>query len=111
MKIHLLAALIAAIRVAVQLIDGKHFSCKSPLAAGAVITLLKKLGDDTLIPAAVANEGETLYTVQYGDTLGASAKAHYGNVMQYKAIYERNADRLVNANTIYEGQVIVLPAK
>lgn len=30
---------------------------------------------------------------------------------QYKAIYERNADRLVNANTIYEGQVIVLPTK
>ena len=29
----------------------------------------------------------------------------------YKAIFERNADRLVNANTIYEGQVIVLPAK
>lgn len=81
------------------------------LAAGAVITLPEKLGNDTLIPAAVANEGETLYTVQYGDTLGAIAKAHYGNVMQYKAIYERNADRLVNANTIYEGQVIVLPAK
>lgn len=30
--------------------------------------------------------------------------------MKYKAIFERNADRLVNANTIYEGQVIVLPA-
>lgn len=29
--------------------------------------------------------------------------------MKYKAIFERNADRLVNANTIYEGQVIVLP--
>ena len=28
-----------------------------------------------------------------------------------RAIYERNADRLVNANTIYEGQVIVLPLK
>lgn len=81
------------------------------LAAGAVITLPEKLGNDTLLPAAVANEGETLYTVQYGDTLGAIAKAHYGNVMQYKAIYERNADRLLNANTIYEGQIIVLPAK
>ena len=31
--------------------------------------------------------------------------------MKYKAIFERNADRLVNANAIYEGQVIVLPAK
>ena len=28
--------------------------------------------------------------------------------MKYKAIFERNADRLVNANAIYEGQVIVL---
>ncbi len=33
------------------------------------------------------------------------------SLMNYKAIFERNADRLVNANTIYEGQVIVLPAK
>lgn len=40
------------------------------LAAGEVITLPEKLGKDTLIPAAVANEGEPLYTVQYGDTLG-----------------------------------------
>ena len=31
--------------------------------------------------------------------------------MNYKANFERNADRLVNANTIYEGQVIVLSAK
>ena len=55
--------------------------------------------------------GETLYTVKVGDTLGAIAKATYGDVMKYKTIFERNADRLVNANTIYEGQVIVLPAK
>ena len=33
------------------------------------------------------------------------------DLMKYKAIFERNADRLVNANAIYEGQVIVLPAK
>ena len=33
------------------------------------------------------------------------------DLMKYKAIFERNADRLVNANIIYEGQVIVLPAK
>ena len=31
--------------------------------------------------------------------------------MKYKAIFERYADRLVNANPIYEGPVIVLPAK
>ena len=46
-----------------------------------------------------------------GDTLGAIAKATYGDAMKYKAIFARNADHLVNANTIYEGQVIVLSAK
>lgn len=51
------------------------------------------------------------YTVKKDDTLGAIARTVYGDVMQYRTIYERNADRLVNANTIYEGQAIVLPAK
>ena len=81
------------------------------LVVGTQLVLPEKLGKTVKIAAPVAAEGESLYTVKAGDTLGAIAKAHYGNVMQYKAIYERNADRLVNANTIYEGQVIVLPAK
>lgn len=38
-------------------------------------------------------------------------KQNNSSLMKYKAIFERNADCLVNANTIYEGQVIVLPAK
>ena len=60
---------------------------------------------------AFAAGGESLYTVKAGDTLGAVAQAIYGDAMKYKAIFERNADRLANADTIYEGQVIVLPAK
>lgn len=43
--------------------------------------------------------------------MSAIAKAVYGDVMKYKAIYERNSDRLKNANTIYVGQIIVLPSK
>ncbi|MBU5625904.1 LysM peptidoglycan-binding domain-containing protein [Oscillibacter sp. MSJ-2] len=81
------------------------------LDAGKSIVLPEKLGKAVLIAAPVAGEGETLYTVKAGDTLGAIAKATYGDVMKYKAIFERNNDRLKNANTIYEGQVIVLPAK
>lgn len=81
------------------------------LLPGMVLTLPETLGKATLKAAPAAAEGETLYTVKAGDTLGAIAKATYGDVMQYKAIFQRNADRLVNANTIYEGQVIVLPAK
>ena len=57
------------------------------------------------------SESNSTYAVKTGDMLNAIAKTTDGDLMMYKAIFERNADRLVNANTIYEGQVIVLPAK
>ena len=78
---------------------------------GAALVLPETLGKVARINAPAAASGETLYTVKAGDTLGAIAKATYGDAMKYKTIFERNADRLVNAKTIYEGQVIVLPAK
>ena len=81
------------------------------LTEGATLVLPETLGKVARINAPAAANGEILYTVKAGDTLGAIAKATYGDVMKYKTIFERNADRLVNANTIYEGQVIVLPAK
>ena len=81
------------------------------LKAGVAVTLPDTLGKVARIAPAVAGEGEKLYTVLAGDTLGTIAKAYFGNSTQYKAIFERNADRLKNANTIYEGQIIVLPAK
>ena len=81
------------------------------LTEGTTLVLPETLGKVARINAPAAVSGETLYTVKAGDTLGAIAKATYGDVMKYKTIFERNADRLVNANTIYEGQVIVLPAK
>ena len=81
------------------------------LTEGATLVLPETLGKVVRINAPAAANGEILYTVKAGDTLGAIAKATYGDVMKYKTIFERNADRLVNANTIYEGQVIVLPAK
>ncbi len=49
---------------------------------------------DALIAAPAAADDETLYTVKAGDTLGAITKATYGDLMKYKAIFERNADRL-----------------
>ena len=81
------------------------------LTEGTTLVLPETLGKVARINAPAAASGETLYTVKAGDTLGAIAKATYGDVMKYKTIFERNADRLVNANTIYEGQVIILPAK
>ena len=81
------------------------------LTEGVTLVLPEKLGNVARINAPVAAGGESLYTVKAGDTLGAVAQAIYGDAMKYKAIFERNADRLANADTIYEGQVIVLPAK
>lgn len=81
------------------------------LKEGMTVILPDKLGDAVRLAPAVAGAGEKLYTVLAGDTLGTIAKAYYGNSAMYKAIFERNADRLKNANTIYEGQIIVLPAK
>ena len=81
------------------------------LTEGTTLVLPETLGKVARINAPAAASGETLYTVKAGDTLGAIAKATYGDVMKYKTIFERNADRLVNANTIYEGQIIVLPVK
>lgn len=99
-------------RHALQKANAEAFKAtKGKLVPGMVLVLPEKLGKDTLIPAPVAGEGETLYEIKYGDTLGKIAKATYGVTGDYKLIYERNKDRLKSANMIYEGQVIVLPVK
>ena len=81
------------------------------LVEGMTLVIPETLGGVKRIAAPVPAEGESLYTVQAGDTLSKIAQSVYGDMWQYKAIFERNSDRLKNANTIYEGQVIVLPAK
>lgn len=81
------------------------------LKPGMTLILPDTLGSAARLSAPAAAEGETLYTVKAGDTLGTIAKTYYGDVMKYQDIFERNSDRLKNANTIYEGQVIILPAK
>ncbi len=96
------AALYKANKAAFQATKGK-------LVPGMTLILPAAIGKTARIAAPAAGEGETLYTVKLGDTLGKIAAAEYGKVGDYKAIFERNSDRLKNANTIYEGQVIVLP--
>lgn len=76
-----------------------------------VIPTAVKHGDKNIsaVAPAVAGSGEKLYTVRDGDTLGMIALAEYKDMSKYQAIFDRNADRLENANTIYAGQIIVLP--
>lgn len=76
---------------------------KGILLAGMVLTLPEKLGNATrLAPQALA-EGESFYTVKAGDSLSKIALKTYCDMMEYKAIYQRNADRIKSANTILCG--------
>jgi len=79
------------------------------LVPGMVLTLPETLGQAARMEPAEAGAGEKLYTVRLGDTLGKIAAAEYGSMSFCKAVYERNSDRLKDINTIYEGQIIVLP--
>jgi len=60
---------------------------------------------DVEAPAPAAK----LYTVKSGDTLGAIAKAHYGNASKYPVIFEANQPMLKDPNKIYPGQVLRIP--
>ncbi len=81
------------------------------LEPGMELVIPEFLGSCKRLAYPEAAEGESLYTVKSGDTLSGIALSVYGDMWRYTEIFERNSDRLKNADTIYEGQVIVLPAK
>lgn len=81
------------------------------VSVGMTITLPEKIGSYARLAPQVLAEGETLYTVKGGDTLGQIALATYGDMSLYKIIYERNKDRLTSPTMIYGGQTLVLPVK
>ena len=78
---------------------------------GMELVIPEELGGQKLIPAPKANDGEKLYVVKSGDTLWKIATAELENGSLYTKIFERNKDRLEKATMIYEGQVLVIPAK
>lgn len=58
-------------------------------------------------PAPSTNKS---YTVKAGDCLWNIAKKFYGNGSKYTVIAEANKGKIKNANLIYPGQVLVIPA-
>ncbi len=79
------------------------------LVPGMGLLIPEVLGGADRIPECYVGEGETLYVVKLGDTLGSIAKKFFGSSSKYVAIFERNRDRIFDANKIYEGQKIVIP--
>ncbi|OAL82433.1 peptidoglycan-binding protein LysM [Acinetobacter sp. SFD] len=50
------------------------------------------------------------YTVKSGDTLSKISKEFYGDANQYNKIFEANRPLLKNADDIFPGQVLRIPA-
>lgn len=60
--------------------------------------------------ASTAPEIKT-YEVKSGDCLWNIAKKYLGSGARYTEIAELNADKIINPNLIYPGQVLTLPSK
>lgn len=57
------------------------------------------------------NSGETrFYTVEKGDTLWKIAEEHYGNGARFNDIFDANKPMLEQADKIYPGQLLRIPA-
>lgn len=54
--------------------------------------------------------GEQTYTIEKGDTLSAISKRFYGKAKFWPKIHEANRDTIEDADRIFPGQVIRLPA-
>lgn len=67
------------------------------------------------LPSTAGNAGNsglpTMYTVQAGDCLWNIAKKFYGDGSKYMKIYNANTEKITNANLIYAGQVLTIPAE
>lgn len=66
--------------------------------------------DDFTADIEVTNtEYYTKHTVQKGDSLSKMAKEYYGDVMDYKRIFQANTDILKSSSMIFPGQEIIIP--
>lgn len=80
---------------------------KIVLAVGNIDHVAKV--DDQMTVVAPAPESK-FYTVKSGDTLSRIAKEYYGDVNQYNKIFEANRPLLKDADDIFPGQVLRIPA-
>lgn len=66
---------------------------------------------DTPEPTVASNTSEpNFYTIQKGDTLWKVAQDQYGDGSKYTAIVDANLEVIKDADKIYEGQSIRVPA-
>jgi nucleoid-associated protein YgaU len=61
-------------------------------------------------PRNITPAGKT-YTVVKGDSLSKIAKREYGDVREWRKIYEANKDVIDNPDLIEVGQNLIIPEK
>jgi len=68
-----------------------------------------KAGSQIFLPAASSARTATKITVKKGDTLTSIAQAHFGHASYWSCIAQANPT-VRDANMIFEGQVLLIPA-
>ena len=89
-------------------------TAETPYVKNRIWDAIKTIGGNnpTDIRADIKVTDASVYhrhTVKKGETLGAIAKHYYGNAMNYKQIFQKNADILESPDMIYPNQLLVIP--
>ena len=74
------------------------------------ITVMPPAPAQAAQPAVQSAPPSTMYTVKSGDTLSKIAKQFYGDSNRYHELLEANKPMLKDADKIYPGQVLRIPA-
>jgi nucleoid-associated protein YgaU len=91
---------------------------KAVLMAGNVQGVESVNVDNIKVPATFLNpkaveshQGTQYYIVQSGDTLSKIAQRFYGDPLKYSKIFDANREVIQNADLIFPGQKIRIPAE
>lgn len=82
---------------------------KISLTAGNIAGVAQVDNQMTITATEPARES-SYYTVEKGDTLWAIATKNYGDGTKYPIIFEANVPMIKDADEIYPGQVLRIPA-
>ena len=83
---------------------------KAALIAGNVIGIAQVNNQMTILPIAAPEPESKTYIIKKGDTLSAISKQFYGDANKHPLIVKANQPMIKDADEIYHGQVLRIPA-
>ncbi len=83
---------------------------KAALMAGNVMGITRVNNQMTIAPQVAPEPESQTYEIKKGDTLWAIAKQFYGDGNKYPTIVAANQPMIKDADEIYPGQVLRIPA-